>query len=313
MNDAIIEKDFWVCFTLDCLFHRFAWKNSLTFKGGTSLSKAFNLISRFSEDIDLILDWRVLGYEKDEPWKERSHTKQNSFNKEANIKAEVFLKEEFCSALQEEISREIGQSANIYMDDKDRQTVIFSYPRLFANQSTLQVIRLEIGALAAWTPAQIVQIVPYAATCYPYVFEQKCTAILTVAPERTFWEKATILHHEANRPESSKIPQRYSRHYYDLYRMSMSPVKERAFSKRDLLKKVVDFKMKFYPRPWAKYEEAVCGRLKLVPPDFRFAELSQDYRSMKEMLYEDVPSFENIMHSLSDLEKEINVLRYQQP
>jgi len=62
LNDAIVEKDFWVCFTLDYLFHRCPWKDAITFKGGTSLSKAFNLISRFSEDIDLILDWRVLGY-----------------------------------------------------------------------------------------------------------------------------------------------------------------------------------------------------------------------------------------------------------
>ena len=80
LNDAIVEKDFWVCFTLDYLFHRCPWKDAITFKGGTSLSKAFNLISRFSEDIDLILDWRVLGYGKDEPWEERSNTKQDAVN-----------------------------------------------------------------------------------------------------------------------------------------------------------------------------------------------------------------------------------------
>lgn len=77
LNDAIVEKDFWVCFTLDYLFHRSPWKESITFKGGTSLSKAFHLISRFSEDIDLILDWRVLGYGKDEPWEKRSNTKHH--------------------------------------------------------------------------------------------------------------------------------------------------------------------------------------------------------------------------------------------
>ena len=92
LNDAIVEKDFWVCFTLDYLFHRSPWKESITFKGGTSLSKAFHLISRFSEDIDLILDWRVLGYGKDEPWEKRSNTKQDAFNKEANVRAEVFLR-----------------------------------------------------------------------------------------------------------------------------------------------------------------------------------------------------------------------------
>ena len=84
ISEAVIEKDFWVCYMLDYLFHRCAWKDNLAFKGGTSLSKAYNLIKRFSEDIDLILDWRVLGYSADEPWEQRSNTKQDAFNKEAN-------------------------------------------------------------------------------------------------------------------------------------------------------------------------------------------------------------------------------------
>lgn len=133
LNDAIVEKDFWVCFTLDHLFHRCPWKDAITFKGGTSLSKAFNLISRFSEDIDLILDWRVLGYGKDEPWEKRSNTKQDAFNKEANARAEVFLAEQFCPTVQAELSRELGCEANIYIDEKDKQTVIFAYPHLFTN------------------------------------------------------------------------------------------------------------------------------------------------------------------------------------
>lgn len=149
LNDAIVEKDFWVCFTLDYLFHRSPWKDSITFKGGTSLSKAFNLISRFSEDIDLILDWRVLGYGKDEPWEKRSNTKQDAFNKEANARAEAFLAETFCPAVREGLFQELGREADVHMDGVEGQTVIFAYPKLFTGVGTLQVIRLEIGALAA--------------------------------------------------------------------------------------------------------------------------------------------------------------------
>lgn len=98
-----------------------------------------------------------------------------------------------------------------------------------------------------------------------------------MAPERTFWEKATILHHEANRPEHLSMPQRYSRHYYDLYCMAKSPVKEKAFARLDLLQKVVDFKMKFYPRAWARYPEAVPATLKLLPPSYRLGALQEDY------------------------------------
>lgn len=310
LHDAIVEKDFWVCFTLDYLFHRSPWKDAITFKGGTSLSKAYHLINRFSEDIDLILDWRVLGYGKDEPWEKRSNTKQDIFNKEANARAEVFLAETFCPAVKEGLSQEFGSKANVYIDEKDKQTVIFDYPHLFTNAATLQVIRLEIGALAAWTPAKVAEIEPYAAQYYPAVFELKATDILTVAPERTFWEKATILHHEANRLEHLEMPQRYSRHYYDLYRMSMTPVKESAFTHRDLLQKVVDFKIKFYPRSWAKYSEAKPGTLKLLPPDYRLATLLADYEAMKDMLYGDIPDFETVMSAVRELEKEINVLKF---
>jgi len=91
LHESIIEKDFWVCLTLDYLFHQCEWKDAFIFKGGTSLSKCYGLIRRFSEDIDLILDWRVLGYEANEPWEKRSNTKQDAFNKEANQRAEVFL------------------------------------------------------------------------------------------------------------------------------------------------------------------------------------------------------------------------------
>lgn len=76
---AVVEKDFWVCYTLDHLFHRSGFAESMVFKGGTSLSKAFGLIERFSEDIDLILDWRLLGYGEDEPWEPRSNSAQERF------------------------------------------------------------------------------------------------------------------------------------------------------------------------------------------------------------------------------------------
>ena len=84
VHESILEKDYWVCFTLNYLFSSCKWNEAFTFKGGTSLSKCFNLIDRFSEDIDLILDWRCIGYTINEPWDTRSNTKQDKFNKETN-------------------------------------------------------------------------------------------------------------------------------------------------------------------------------------------------------------------------------------
>ena len=306
LNDAIIEKDFWVCFTLDHLFHHSSWKKVLAFKGGTSLSKAFNLIQRFSEDIDLILDWRVLGFSLNEPWEKRSNTKQDAFNKAANARAEAFLAKEFCPSIRSGLSIELGQEANVYIDKEEGQTVIFAYPTLFSRSAAFRAIRLEIGALAAWTPARMAEVTSFSAQQYPALFQQKSTAVLTVAPERTFWEKATILHHEAHRPLNLEMPMRYSRHYYDLFRLAEASVKESALANLDLLQRVVDFKTKFYPRSWANYSAAVPGTLRLLPPEFRVPTLAKDYESMKDMLFGTVPTFDTILTALGLLERQIN-------
>ena len=92
MSGAAIEKDLWVCFVLSIIFSDSNMKDIFRFKGGTSLSKAYGLIHRFSEDIDLILDWRKLGFSKDEPWQKRSNTAQDKFNKEANTKAALYIR-----------------------------------------------------------------------------------------------------------------------------------------------------------------------------------------------------------------------------
>lgn len=308
LHEAIIEKDFWVCLTLDYLFHTCPWKEAFTFKGGTSLSKCYGLIQRFSEDIDLILDWRVLGYSVDEPWEQRSNTKQDAFNKKANLRAEEFLSAKLLPTIKADLSAILGREAQLYILPEDPQTICFQYPKIIEDNSTLQVIRLEIGALAAWTPSIQKTISPYVAEYYPKAFSQPSTVVLTAAAERTFWEKATILHHEANRPEHLPMPSRYSRHYYDLYCIAHSDSKEQAFKKLILLKKVVDFKMKFYPRKWAQYELATPGTLKLLPPDYRLDALRKDYDAMANMMYGDHPDFDTLMTYIRKLETEINAL-----
>ncbi|MBN1551492.1 nucleotidyl transferase AbiEii/AbiGii toxin family protein [bacterium] len=308
LHEAIIEKDFWVCLTLDYLFRTSKWNNVLVFKGGTSLSKAFRLIRRFSEDIDLILDWRVLGYSINEPWEKRTNSKQDLFNKEANLRAEAFLRQDLLPDIQQELSILLGIDTDMFIDEIDPQTINFKYPHIFEDDSILQTIRLEIGALAAWTPARKEVITPYAAEFYSQVFVQPSTEVLTVSPERTFWEKATILHHEANRPESSQMPARYSRHFYDLYCMMQSSVKDSSLQNVDLLQKVVEFKKQFYPRGWAQYDNAKIETLKLVPPEYRRAVLQSDYDVMRGMIFGNAPSFDELMQQIATLEAEINSL-----
>ena len=307
LPEAMVEKDFWVCWTLDYLFHGCPWGAHLAFKGGTSLSKCFGLIRRFSEDIDLILDWRLLGYEKDEPWTERSKNQQDKFNKEAKARTETFLQETFLPQLQADFGKLLDDEFSLYIEEDDPQTVCFGYPRSFQEGSILPMVRLEIGALAAWTPTKRAEITSYAAQQYPHVLQHSTTSILTVAPERTFWEKVTILHKEAFRT-NGKFPARYSRHYYDLWCMDASPVKAAAYENLELLERVVRFKERFYPAGSAHYELAKPGTMRLLPPEDCIPLLREDYEHMKNMIFGETPEFEEIMDCMERLEREINGL-----
>lgn len=308
MNAAIIEKDFWVCLTLDYLFHKYQWRNAFAFKGGTSLSKVYGMIDRFSEDIDLILDWRTIGYGYNEPWEKRSNTQQQKFIDESSNRVASFLKDEFLPTFKTDMITYAGSSSSIYIDDDDPTTVKFGYPHAFKDTSILQEIRLEIGALAAWTPTQLADVHPYVVDYYPNVFQQSSTQILTTTAERTFWEKATILHQEAHRPEVSKIPERYSRHYYDLYCMAHKGVLEKALEQIDLLTQVAEFKQTFYPRKWAHYENAQIGTLKLIPTAHSMERLRSDYTKMQSMIYGNSPDFDEMIEFMGYLEKKINSL-----
>ena len=303
LSPAIIEKDLWVCVTLDYLFTKSPWKDNLAFKGGTSLSKAFNLIERFSEDIDLILNWRVIGYETKEPLVERSNTKQDKINKEFDIRTEEFLKTIFIPKIKEDLAKLINRKLEISYED---EAVIIGYSNDYADESILHVIRLEIGAKAAWTPTEAATIRPYIAEVYPEQFGDASVSVCTTTPERTFWEKATILHHEANRPDDLPVPPRISRHYYDIYRMAKIGILVRALEQSELLEQVADFKAKFYPRKWAGYELARLGTLKLTPSDVHKDALRRDYAKMAGMIYGERPEFDELMTDITEIEKKIN-------
>jgi len=312
-NPAIVEKDFWVCFVLDYLFHKSPWPQSFIFKGGTSLSKAYHVIERFSEDIDLIMDWRLLGYGIYEPWMERSRTQQDKFNKKAVANASKFLTESFASQMEKDLSNLIERSVSVFMDpdDKEQCTVNFFYPHVFSTSYIRQEIRLEIGPLAEWVPSHLVPIRSIVAEQFPNTFQRADTVVPTVDVERTFWEKVTILHKTAASYGQKGIPSRYARHYYDLYQMSRSDVKDKAFSRRELLEQDIRFKLKFYYTKSASYETAHIGSIRLVPSSVAIKELSHDYDHMKEMIYGEMPSFDEIISSIAKLEEEINGLTFQ--
>jgi hypothetical protein len=140
---------------------------------------------------------------------------------------------------------------------------LFSAPGVFDDPYLRTEIRLEVGPLAGCVPHAEYFIVPYAAEVFPNLFSSARCRVKAIKAERTFWEKVTILHREAFRAQKDKPQSRYSRHYYDLARMSISSVKPEALKDTDLLKKVVEFKQQFYPCAWAKYGLARPGQCDL--------------------------------------------------
>ncbi|MDF1589221.1 MAG: nucleotidyl transferase AbiEii/AbiGii toxin family protein [Gammaproteobacteria bacterium] len=301
MTPFIVEKDFWVCWTLKQVFQDESLSKLLMFKGGTSLSKVFNLIKRFSEDIDLILDWNVVIGDEN-PLDQRSKTKQRTLNEAINEEAVRYI----AAQLLPQLNHVVKPVCECQIDDHDPLVVNVLYPALFSDDYLRPVVRLEIGPLAAWLPFDEYSIRPYSADVFPNVFDKKECRVNAIVAERTFWEKATILHHEAHRPEGSIQPLRYSRHYYDLAMMAGSDVKQKALSNLDMLAAVVDFKKRFYDRGWAHYDFAKPGTLRLIPEDHVLRVLRKDYVEMQQMIFGESPSFDEMMTILAELETEIN-------
>ena len=201
IRTTIIEKDFWVCVVLKLLFLKSRFGNFLVFKGGTSLSKAHGLIERFSEDIDLILDWKVIGFGegvKDPLQNFDSKSKQDQFNKEINRQAADFIATTLCPEL-DGLFRSEGIGLSAAVDATDPHVINIQYPAAFAEAYIRPEVRLEIGPLGSWVPSAIYTIRPYAYDALPQVFESPACEVVAISAERTFWEKATILHQEAHR------------------------------------------------------------------------------------------------------------------
>ncbi|MBQ8996685.1 nucleotidyl transferase AbiEii/AbiGii toxin family protein [Candidatus Saccharibacteria bacterium] len=312
IHEAVVEKDFWVCFMLYVIFQESTMRDKTIFKGGTSLSKAYNLIKRFSEDIDLILDWRVLGYEKTFPLDDRSKTQQQILCNEIENKTANFLRDVLTPELQLLVSKKNIDMEIIYKEGTDGESgvILAEYPNLYEEEYLQKAIVLEIGALAAWTPWQNVSIKPDLAPVISKYANMDAVEVATTTAERTFWEKITILHREAFRPNDGEhaLPKRLSRHYYDIYKMCQSTVSENAIEQINLLAKVANFKSKFYPQNWAHYELAYPGSLKLIPPETNIKELKTDYEKMKVMLYGEIPEFDSILEELKKLEQKINTI-----
>ena len=206
MNPVVVEKDFWVCWVLKHLLADATFGERIVFKGGTSLSKVFGLIDRFSEDVDLILDWRLLGYGpgQQDPFRNfDSATQRDRFNKQFNEQAAAYIASRFVP----ELERVFAACPRVVavVDADDPQAVNVAYPAAFSEDYLRPEVRLEIGPLASWIPSDRHFIQPYAAQAFPNVFDDPDCQVVALNVERTFWETG-----HANRCHGSERPLQFA-------------------------------------------------------------------------------------------------------
>jgi len=166
-------------------------------------------------------------------------------------------------------------------------------------------IRLELGARSDHWPVSSGEVRPYAAEAFREEFEQPSCTVRVLGIERTFWEKATILH-AVHYGGAEHVRARMARHYYDLACLASTNARPRALAQPDMLISVARHKMRFFPNAWARYDEARRGTLRLLPPEDVEAEIRRDYARMRPLFLRDPPGMNELLETLRDLEREIN-------
>ena len=235
MVGSSVEKDFWVCWVLQQLFTMPDLAQHLTFKGGTSLSKAWQLIDRFSEDIDLTIGRELLGFGgADSPDQATTSSQRGKRLKALKAACSAYVEMQVLPYLEKAMKDALGEkgwSLEMDQNDPDGQTILFHYPTHFPHAEgryALPIVKIEFGARSNPWPAYPRDIRPMAAEVFPQVFQNPTTTVQALAPERTFWEKAMLLHEETFRPTDKPRKERMARHYYDLYQLIEAGVADRT-------------------------------------------------------------------------------------
>lgn len=275
----VLEKDVWVCWVLEQLF-TMPERAGMVFKGGTSLSKAYRAIERFSEDVDVTLDYR--GHETQfDPFAEDStRSGRKTFGEALKARVAKFVSENVAPRLGAALQQVVGEEGRVEADP-DGETVRLYYPRAIAGTNGYQLdhVLIEFGGRNVTDPSEEVLITPDIAERLPTLTFPTAT-VRVLSPRRTFWEKATLIHVECNRGRLRAGAERLSRHWYDLVKLAGTMHGESAIADRELLADVVKHKQVFYNAGYARYDECLARGLRLIPDPEDLAGLEADYRAM---------------------------------
>lgn len=312
-----VEKDFWVSWALDALFNGMEDGPRLLFKGGTSLSKAFGLIERFSEDIDVTVFRDDLGLPASvEELAALSGKKRTAALDEIRAACEDYINGPLTrrlSAICVKTCERTGLGAGslqIKADAFDRQTLLLAYPSVTPTDTYIaKSVKIESGAKSALDPNSRRTITPYIGADVPGL-DLAVPGVTVVDAERTFWDKIVILHGLRRwydiRGQLRGNGQRISRHYYDVFRLLQSETGMTAMSNTALGQDCVAHARMFFNRPDFDLASAMPPTFALCPEGAMVDDLRQDYRAMSVMIFGEPPAFDEVIDAVAGLQNALN-------
>lgn len=306
LTENIIEKDIWLCWVLEQLF-AMPDAPAMAFKGGTSLSKVFKVIDRFSEDVDVTLDYCF--FELLNPFEPSlSKNQLKKFSERLRQHVKEFSLHRLVPYMQARLNT-LADAAQCSIEaSDDGEKIYIYYPSVASSTSDYvkEAVLLELGGRNAIEPNKQFTVTPYIQeTLNTLQFPQATITVLDA--ERTFWEKATLIHVECQRGVRQSA-ERLSRHWYDLSKLYGNTIGQSALSDLVLLKDVVAHKSIFYSASYANYEACLQGDLRLIPEGEALKLLEKDYSKMVTagMFYGDAPSFDELIAQLAQIQEHIN-------
>ncbi len=306
MPPFLIEKDIWVCWALEHLF-KMPDALPMAFKGGTSLSKVFSAIDRFSEDIDITIDYRGFGETLT-----GDETRGAIDRMSEKLKASVlnYTAEKIKPYFEKILTKQFGaKNCRVELSDNGEKLYVH-YPSVLAEDKSdylASSVLIEFGGRNITEPNEKVVVRPFiASVATDYSFPEAKVTVLALT--RTYWEKATLIHVETNRPTARASAERMSRHWYDIFKLSKDLAAFQTSEAHVVLGSVVEHKKVFFYYGYANYDACLAGGLRLVPEEELREALEQDFAAMVAagMFYSDPPTFAEILARLKEVENALN-------
>lgn len=303
-----IEKDWWVTLALKASFS-LVYSPHIVFKGGTSLSKGWNLIERFSEDIDLAIDRKFFGFEGD--------ISKNQIKNLRKISCEfistVFLADLTNKFTEWQAIKECKLNAQpINNSDKDPQVIEIHYNSVFDTSNYLpQRVLIEVSSRSLIEPSENREINSILSSAFPgQTFSNEPFSISTVLPQRTFLEKIFLLHEEFSQDTAKIRIDRLSKHLYDLEKLMDTEHGNAAIKETELYNSIVIHREKFNALRGINYSNHIPGKIKIIPPIEIIKEWEKDYQTMTEnMIYGEPLNFSSLIKRIQELQKRVNEIK----